>query len=374
MTLRTSNLNPSRPNSSQHHSRAHLAGKPTWGFTTILLLTAGLLLSVTLAVMLGPVAVAPGTIWRIALSHLPWLDQWIPVTWTKPEQYIVWEIRFPRVLLGVVVGAGLAVTGATIQALIRNSLADPYILGVSSGASVTATLVIVFGAFGFLGRLALPLSAFIGSLAAMLMVFALARVAGSISTTRLLLAGVAVSMMLSAVTSFVVTMAPNEKGIRDAMYWMMGSLAGAQWDTLFIPSLIVAVGTAVLLTRYRSLNALLTGEETAVTLGVNVQAFRVLLVVVASLLTGAVVSVSGSIGFVGLMIPHIIRLIVGSDHRRVLPVSLLAGAIFVVWADVCARLVLAPQELPIGIVTAVCGGPFFVWLLRRSSYSFGGEK
>ncbi|KAF6574103.1 iron ABC transporter permease [Paenibacillus polymyxa] len=374
MTSRTSHLNPSRPNPSQHHSRAHLAGKPTWGFTTILLLTAGLLLSVTLAVMLGPVAVAPGTIWRIALSHLPWLDQWIPVTWTKPEQYIVWEIRFPRVLLGVIVGAGLAVTGATIQALIRNSLADPYILGVSSGASVTATLVIVFGAFGFLGRLALPLSAFIGSLAAMLMVFALARVAGSISTTRLLLAGVAVSMMLSAVTSFIVTTAPNEKGIRDAMYWMMGSLAGAQWDTLFIPSLIVVVGTAVLLTRYRSLNALLTGEETAVTLGVNVQAFRVLLVVVASLLTGAVVSVSGSIGFVGLMIPHIVRLVVGSDHRRVLPVSLLAGAIFVVWADVCARLVLAPQELPIGIVTAVCGGPFFVWLLRRSSYSFGGEK
>ncbi|EHS57814.1 hypothetical protein WG8_2287, partial [Paenibacillus sp. Aloe-11] len=160
------------------------------GFTTILLLlAAGLVLSVTVAVMLGPVAVAPGTVWRIALSHLPWLDQWLPVTWTRPEEYIVWEIRFPRVLLGVIVGGGLAVTGAAIQALIRNSLADPYILGVSSGASVTATLVIVFGAFGILGRFALPLSAFLGSLAAMLMVFGLARVAGRISTTRLLLAG-----------------------------------------------------------------------------------------------------------------------------------------------------------------------------------------
>ncbi|WP_179032306.1 FecCD family ABC transporter permease [Paenibacillus kribbensis] len=370
MTSGTSSVYPSK-----HNSRTHIAGKSALGFTTILLLlAAGLVLSVTVAVMLGPVAVAPGTVWRIALSHLPWLDQWLPVTWTRPEEYIVWEIRFPRVLLGVIVGGGLAVTGAAIQALIRNSLADPYILGVSSGASVTATLVIVFGAFGILGRFALPLSAFLGSLAAMLMVFGLARVAGRISTTRLLLAGVAVSMMLSAVTSFIVTMAPNEKGIRDAMYWMMGSLAGAQWDMLLIPTLIIAAGTIVLLTQYRSLNALLTGEEAAVTLGVNVQTFRVLLVIVASLLTGAVVAVSGSIGFVGLMIPHIVRLMVGSDHRRVLPVSLLAGAIFVVWADVCARLVLAPQELPIGIVTAVCGGPFFVWLLRRSSYSFGGEK
>lgn len=340
----------------------------------ILLLAAGLIITITCAVMLGPVPIAPGTVWQIAISKVLGVDIGLSETWTKAEGRIIWDIRFPRVLLGVVVGAGLAVTGVTIQALVRNSLADPYILGVSSGASVAATLVIIFGAFRFLGQYALSLSAFLGSLLTMVMVFLLARVGGRISTTRLLLAGIAVSMMMSAATSFIVTMSPREEGIRSAMYWMMGSLSGAKWAYLTLPAFVVLAGTVMLMFQCRSLNALLMGEEEATTLGVNVQAFRGFLVITAALLTGTIVSVSGSIGFVGLMIPHIVRLLVGSDHRRVLPVSLLVGAIFVVWADVAARLVLAPEELPIGIVTALCGGPFFIWLLRRSGYTFGGGK
>ncbi|MFM9277418.1 FecCD family ABC transporter permease [Paenibacillus jiagnxiensis] len=349
-----------------------LGAKPAWFVVHLFAWTVVLTASITIAVMLGPVQIHPVQVWNIAFSHLPLLDSWMDGSWTKAQEHIVWNIRFPRVLLGAVIGAGLAVAGAAIQALTRNSLADPYILGVSSGASTAAVLVIIFGAFRFLGIYALPLSAFAGSLLAMVLVFVLAKVGGEISTTRLLLSGIVTSMMLSAATNFIVTLAPHADGIRSAMYWMMGSLTGAKWEHLTVPALIVAVGAALLLSLHRSLNSLLMGEEAAVTLGVNIAAFRILLVVIAALVTGTIVSVSGSIGFVGLMIPHIARMMTGSDHRRVLPLSMLFGAIFMIWADVAARLVLAPEELPIGIVTALCGGPFFIWLLRRSTYSFGG--
>ncbi|CAM4265252.1 iron ABC transporter permease [Paenibacillus alkaliterrae] len=346
-----------------------------WFPLVLFLLASALIATITLAVMLGPVPIAPKTVWLIAFSHLPVTDHLIAETWTKAEGHIIWNIRFPRVLLGMIVGGGLAVVGAAIQALIRNSLADPYILGVSSGASVAATLVIIFGAFSFFGAYSLSLSAFLGALAAMGLVFLLARVGGRISTARLLLSGIAVSMIMSAATSFIVTMAPDEQGIRTAMYWMLGSLTGAKWSYLTIPAWIVVTGTILLIMNYRSMNSLLMGEEAAVTLGVNMNTFRIFLVLTTALLTGTIVAVSGSIGFVGLMIPHIVRLMVGSDHRRVLPVSLFAGAIFVIWTDVAARLLLAPEELPIGIVTALFGGPFFIWLLRKSSYSFeGGAK
>lgn len=344
-------------------------------FTGIIgVLAALLIVSVTIAVVLGPVQIHPATVWKIAFSHLPGFSGWVEETWSPGQGHIVWDIRFPRVLLGVIVGAGLSVAGVTAQALMRNSLADPYILGISSGASVGATLVILFGAFHYFGHNALSFSAFLGALAAMVMVFLLARVAGRITTTRLLLSGIAISMMLSAATNFIVTMAPREEGIRTALYWMLGSLTGAKWTYLTFPALVVLVCTVLLLFQYRSLNSLLMGDDTAVTLGVNIQRFRVGLILILALLTGTLVAISGSIGFVGLMIPHIVRLLVGSDHRRVLPVSLFLGAIFIVWADVLARVVLAPEELPIGIVTALCGGPFFIWLLRRSSYSFGGGQ
>ncbi|WP_246589660.1 FecCD family ABC transporter permease [Desertibacillus haloalkaliphilus] len=324
----------------------------------------------TLAIMLGPVSLQPDLVWKVAFSKLPYLGEWIEVTWPTSYEHIIWDIRFPRVLLGAVVGAGLAVVGVAIQALVRNSLADPYILGVSSGASVGATLVIILGAFHILGQYALTFAAFIGALCSVLFVFLLAQVGGRISTVRLLLAGVAVSMMLSAVTNFIVISAPRQEGMRDALFWMMGSLAGAKWDQLLIPTLVLLFVFAFLLLQSRSLNLLLMGEETAATLGINVNLFRKSLIILTALLTGVLVAVSGAIGFIGLMIPHIVRLFVGSNHKHVIPVSACVGAIFLIWADVFARLVLAPQELPIGIITALCGGPFFIWLLRRNSYSF----
>lgn len=327
----------------------------------------------TIAMTLGSVDIHPGTVWKIAISALPFIGDWVYVDWSKAQQTIIWDIRLPRVLMGAIVGAGLSVVGVAIQALVRNSLADPYILGVSSGASVGATLVILFGAFSMYGQFALSFGAFTGSLMSILLIFALSRMGGQNSTVRLLMAGIAISAILSAITSLIIFSAPNEHGIRSVLFWISGSLAGARWEYLTIPALIVLLCLLVLCSQYRSLNAMLIGEESAGTLGVNTTRFRQLLFVMTALLTGVIVAISGAIGFVGLMMPHIVRVIVGSDHRRVLPVSALLGAIFLIWADVFARLAFAPEELPIGIITSLCGGPFFIWLMMRSSYSFGGS-
>ncbi|WP_081088789.1 FecCD family ABC transporter permease [Peribacillus simplex] len=327
-----------------------------------------LLLSITFAVTLGPVKMSAMTVWKIALGHLPFIGDSLEGNGSIAQERIIWDIRLPRVLLG----AGLSVVGVVIQALVRNSLADPYILGISSGSSVAATLVILFGALPIFGQYALSFGAFLGAMAAMLSVYLLAQVGGRIQTTRLLLAGVAISMIMSAVTNFIVTLAPKDSGIREAMFWMMGSLAGAKWEYIPIPAVVVLGVSLFLIVQSRSLNILLMGEEVAATLGVNMEAFRKVLIIMTSLVTGTVVAVSGSIGFIGLVVPHLARLLVGTDHKRVLSCSILIGMILVIWSDVCARLVLAPQELPIGVVTALCGGPFFIWLLRRSSYSFGG--
>lgn len=339
----------------------------------IISLLVGLVLSITIAVTLGSVDIKPATVWKIALSQIPGMGQWIPVDWSKGEQTIIWDIRFPRVLLGAIVGAGLSVVGVAIQSLVRNSLADPYILGVSSGASVGATLVILFGAFSMFGQFALSLGAFAGALLSILLIFSLSRIGGQNSTVRLLMSGIAISAILSAVTSLIIFSAPNEHGIRSVLFWMSGSLAGGKWEYLTIPTLVVLICLFVLMAQYRSLNAMLMGEESAGTLGVNTVQFRKQLLMITALLTGVIVAISGAIGFVGLMMPHIVRVIVGSDHRRVLPVSALFGAIFLIWADSIARLAFAPEELPIGIITALCGGPFFIWLMLRNSYSFGGS-
>lgn len=338
----------------------------------LIILPIILFISIVMAVALGPVSIHPFTVWKIAFSHFPGLGDAIQENWSNAHYNIVWQVRFPRVLLGVIIGAGLSLAGVGIQALVRNSLADPYILGVSSGASVGATLVILVGLFDIFGQYALSFAAFLGALISVIVVFMLGQVSGRISTARLLLSGIALSMILSAVTDFIVMTAPDDDKVHSALFWMMGSLVGADWDVLPIVGISVAVTFVFLLTQSRSLNLLLMGEEAAVSLGLNINAFRKVLIVVVSLLTGVLVSASGAIGFVGLMIPHIVRLLVGSNHKKVLIISLFLGAIFMIWADVAARLLLAPEEIPIGIVTAITGGPFFIWLLRRSSYSFGG--
>lgn len=338
-------------------------------FTTVMAVLFGLLLlAMTVAVMVGSVDITPYIIWQVVLSHFA-ID--LGAQPTSAQAIIIWEIRVPRVLLAAVVGAGLAISGAAIQALVRNSIADPYILGVSSGASVGATSVILFGAFSFLGMYALSVAAFLGAMLAVGVVFLLARVHGRTSVVRLLLAGIAISLVFAAATNFMLMTSKEDGGIKAVMHWMLGSLAGAKWSNIGIPIIVFVFVFLLLNVFYRQLNALLMGEETAATLGISLEKFRFVIVVLVSLLTGVLVAVSGSIGFIGLVIPHIVRMIVGSNYKFVLPMSALIGAVFLVCADAFARSVISPEEMPIGIITALCGCPFFIWMLRKQSYSFG---
>lgn len=320
--------------------------------------------TITAAVTIGPITIAPITVWAIVFNFG---GQTEAPAWTPSEAYIVWNLRLPRVLLSAWVGAGLAVVGTALQALVRNPLADPYVFGITSGASVGATVVLVLGAAAF-GDYSLSVAAFTGAMLAFALVLTLARSGGSLSPIRLILAGLAVAYAMSAVTSFLVFMAAHEGdqgAALSVLFWILGGFGAARWTHVLLPAVAVATGLLLLLAHARSLNALLAGDETAATLGVDVGRLRWQLFAVCSLLTGVMVAVSGGIGFVGLMVPHAVRMLLGTDHRYVLPVALLGGAVFLVWADVLARTMFAPAELPIGIITALSGTPFFIWLMRR---------
>ena len=279
------------------------------------------------------------------------------------QDSIVWQLRAPRVLLGALVGAGLALVGTVLQVVTRNPLADPHLLGVSSGAAFGAVVVVLYlGEFA--GVLSLPLAAFVGALASMLLVLLIANRGGRLHSDRLLLAGVAVSFVMMAASNLLLYLG-NPHAASSVLFWMLGGLCLARWELLWLPTLCLALALLVLLGLARALNGLMAGEQSAVSLGLEPRRVRLLVFVVASLLTGVLVSLSGAIGFVGLMLPHVARFLVGAEHRRVLPVAALLGALFLVWVDVAARTWLAPQDLPIGIVTAAIGGVFFVALLRR---------
>lgn len=277
---------------------------------------------------------------------------------------IVRQLRMPRALQAGLVGAALAVSGATFQALLRNPLADPYILGVSSGAAAGAVFTVVTGlALRFVW--ALPVAAFAGAVASMLLVFRIAFSVGrSLDTRVLLLAGVVVSAFLVAVIWLVLTFADTES-LRSAIFWMMGSNANASWRSVAILAVCLVPALAILFALARPLNLLAIGETTAAYLGASVERTKLVAFATATLLTAASVSVSGTIGFVGLVVPHAIRLVWGSDNRGLLPCAALAGAAFLIAADTLARTLAGVNELPIGVVTALIGVPCFVWLLRR---------
>jgi len=326
----------------------------------VAVLLAALVVTILLAVSIGTVALPLGVVWRVISAHLigatagldPLSDQ------------IIWQYRTPRVLLAALAGAGLAVAGVCLQALVRNPLADPYVLGVSSGASLGAVLVLSYGSAALAG-LGVASAAFLTALATLAAVFVLAQRGGRLGATRLVLAGVATAYLTTAATSYVQLQAnPNE--LRGIMFWMLGSVSGATWPALRIPAVVIVVALAWLTVQGRALNALTTGDDSAAALGVAVHRFRIQLLVASALLTATVVAVAGGVGFVGLMIPHAVRLIVGPDHRRVLPVAALGGALFLVLVDLGTRAVDPPNEYPLGVFTAALGAPFFLWLLRRN--------
>lgn len=325
------------------------------------------LASICVTICLGPVNVNPITTVKVIFSQLPGLRSLVPADYSQLDYNIVWMLRTPRVLLGFVVGASLAVCGVAMQALIRNKLADPFVLGVSSGASAAATLGMITGWFSFMGVFELSFTAFLGAAICIIVVYALSRVNGRVNIATLLLAGVAVSMIMDAVTSAMALGAKNALAVHNLDFWMTGSLAGAKWGYLTLPLGIMLLCLVYLMVKYRTLNVLLLGDETAVTLGVNVEREQKVLVLIASLLAGATIAVSGAIGFVGMMVPHVCRMMVGSDHKKVLPLSALLGGLLVIWTDVAARTVLAPEELPVGVLTAIIGGPCFIAMLKSKS-------
>ncbi len=273
----------------------------------------------------------------------------IDPSWSRGREAIIWEIRFPRALLAMMVGAGLAIVGASLQAVTRNPLADPHLLGISSGGAFGAILALLHTGL-FLGLLTVPLFAFAGALGAAAIVLGVSRFADATSADRLVLAGVAVSFIIMSGANVLIFLG-DPKATHTVVFWMLGGLGLAQWSQLLYPLTILLVCSAWLFTRAGDLNAMTVGDETAATLGIPVSRFRLEVFVAGALVTGVMVAFSGIIGFVGLMVPHVARMLVGGDNRRVLPASALIGAIFLLWADIAARTVMAPEDMPIGIVT-----------------------
>jgi iron complex transport system permease protein len=321
-------------------------------------LTMILILSITLAVTIGPADIGAGEVWAVIAHRLGLLAD-SPIS--RLREGIVWELRLPRILAAAAVGAGLAICGAVMQALTRNPLADPYLLGISSGASVGAVAMLLIGA-----TVLLPLGAFLGALAAMALTLGLARALGAITAARAILAGLAVSALASALTSFLIFSTATGDSYREILSWLMGSLAGARWSDTGLAALALAAVGIPLLASGRILDGFVFGDTAARALGIDVERTRWLLLGLTALLTGVLVAISGAIGFVGLILPHAVRLIAGGRHRHLLPLAALAGAIFMVWADTGARTIFDPRELPVGILTAFIGAPaFFVILMAN---------
>ncbi|QPL32232.1 FecCD family ABC transporter permease [Pseudomonas fragi] len=326
----------------------------------LIALCALLLVSCVVSLGFGPARVPVDVVWQILLNKLFGIGA---KNWSAGQEHIVWLIRVPRMLLGALVGAGLALTGAVLQAVTRNPLADPHLLGVTSGATLGAVIVVLHVG-EIVGLLTLPIAAFIGALLSMILVLAIASRHGRLDSDRLLLCGVAVSFVMMAVANTLLFLG-DHRASSAVLFWMLGGLGLARWELLAIPSASVLLGLVLLLGMARPLNALMAGEQTAVTLGLNARNVRLRVFLIASLMTGVLVAISGSIGFVGLMIPHIARRLVGAEHRRLLPVSALLGSVFLVWVDVAARTLIAPEDLPIGVATAAIGGLFFIGLMRK---------
>ncbi|MEP5758812.1 MAG: iron ABC transporter permease [Litoreibacter sp.] len=321
---------------------------------------AALLMSLSIAVSVGPISVPLETVWGILINKIA--PDTVPQNWSAGREAIVWNIRLPRAVLACLVGAGLAMVGASLQAVTRNPLADPHLLGISAGGAFGAILALLHTGL-FIGLLTVPLLAFLGALIATLLVLAVSQFASATSADRLVLAGVAVSFIVMSSANVLIFLG-DPRATHTVVFWMLGGLGLAQWDQLIYPTVILFCCGTYLWLKSGTLNAMTIGDETATTLGIPVARFRLTIFVIGALITGVMVAFSGIIGFVGLMVPHVVRLMIGGDYRRLLPISALSGAVFLVWADIIARTIMAPEDMPIGIVTGLIGGLFFIWLLR----------
>ena len=333
----------------------------------IIFLMAALVITVITAVSLGQVNIKVSDTYKIIFGKLTHHDE-IFNSSSKAMIAIVWNMRLPRVLLGLLAGAGLALCGCVMQATVNNPISEPYILGVSSGATFGATLLIVMGLGAFVSG-----GAFVGAVIATVMVLGIASGHGKMTTTRLILAGTVVNALFTAFSNFIISVGANADSIMTIKFWTMGSLANAGWKSIILPAVVVIAVTLFFCTQYRILNTMMLGDETAVTLGINLSLYRKVYMTLIAVVTGVLVSSCGIIGFVGLIIPHISRAFAGTNHKRLVPVVILLGAIFLIWADVLARVLVKNAELPIGIFTALVGAPFFIYIVTKKNYGREAE-
>lgn len=336
--------------------------KKKWGIIFPGLICLLLVVS-CLACAIGPASISPINIFKIFLNRLPFFE--IAKTWSSEEELIILKVRLPRILTAGLIGGALTLAGLSFQALLRNPLADPYILGVSGGASLGSILAIWLGLGTIFGIPTLPLFAFGGALLTMLLVYNIAHVEGRVPTHTLLLAGVIVNLFFSAVIMYLVSIIGVMEA-RSFQFWTMGDLSSSSKRLTWIVAGFIFISGTILYCYARNFNLMLLGEESAAYLGVEVEKFKLIVFILASLVTGAAVSASGMIGFVGLIIPHISRMLLGANHRTLIPASFLIGAIFLIIADTIARTIVTP----VGVVTAMCGGPYFIYLLRKRKSSF----
>jgi len=336
----------------------------------VIILAVALMLSLVLSLNVGFAQIPYSTVLKVLAKRIPFLGDLMSssnVSYT--EERIIIQIRMPRILAGALVGAALAAAGVVYQGIFKNPMADPYVLGVSAGAAVGASLAIVLRiGFTLLGVSTVPILAFVGSLIAVFVVYSISRVGSRAPVTTLLLSGISVSIFLSAIVAVLQVVAGERLHV--IVFWLMGGFSYVEWMDVWAILPLICLGMVVIYFYARDLNILALGEETAQHLGVDVEKLKRLLLIFGSLVTASAVSISGLIAFIGLMIPHITRIIIGPDHRILLPTSIIVGASFLVICDAVARVIVSPAELPVGVITALSGGPFFIYLLRKKKESY----
>ena len=340
------------------------------GASVILLVI--LFLSIGFAVTIGSVDISIKEVYQVILYKL--LNIGDSSIGTGAVADVVWLIRIPRIVLAIAVGVGLSVVGIVMQAIVKNPLADPYILGVSSGASLGATLAVVLGIGSVFGSNSIGIMGFTGAFGVSVLVLMISNIGGRSNSIKLLLAGMALSSVCSSFSSFLVYISDDSQKLKTITFWLMGSLAGAKWNEIAFILPIIILGVIFFMTQYRTLNLMLLGDEVSITLGTDLHKFRIIYLLITSLMIGLLVYVSGMIGFIGLIIPHIVRIIFGTDHKKIIPIAALLGAIILIWADVISRILIKGTEIPIGIVISIIGAPLFVWLMIKKNYGFGGNK
>ena len=339
----------------------------------LLVLLAVLVFSVLAAITFGNADLSVKDVYSVILYEIFKIDS-LSAYGDGPIHDVVWLIRLPRVLLALGVGMGLSVCGVVMQAIVKNPLADPYILGISSGATLGATLAIMLGFGSFLGGNSVGLMAFAGAIITAFAAMYIANLGGRATSGKLILAGTAVSSVCSAFSSFILYITNDNSATAQVTFWTMGSLSGADWSRVKVILPVILLCAFFFWSQFRNLNLMLLGDEVSITLGADLHRVRSLYLLIAALMVGFSVYSAGMIGFVGLIIPHVIRILFGTDHRRLVPLAALLGSVFLIWCDVACRVILNNAELPIGILVSMIGAPCFIYLLVRRSYGFGGGK